>query len=215
MIKRLVIIIVLSLAAFSLNAQNINQQLTFLGIPVDGTTTDMVSALQNKGFKLENIDVIPIPTLTGKFNGKYVRIAISENYGVVDRICVIDQTKYTESQIKAQFNHLLAQFENNGKYLPHEFNQPIPSDEDISYEMSVHNKKYEAAFYLKPDISDAVEKLKIESDTSSIYKYFYEQKKFQNQMTSVVWFTIQERYGEYQISIYYDNLENRPNGDDL
>ena len=30
-----------------------------------------------------------------------------------------------------------------------------------------------------------------------------------------VWFTIAERYGEFYILLYYDNENNRPNGEDL
>ncbi len=31
----------------------------------------------------------------------------------------------------------------------------------------------------------------------------------------VIWFTILDYYGEYRIALYYENLHNRPHGEDL
>lgn len=40
-------------------------------------------------------------------------------------------------------------------------------------------------------------------------------QKLMSLVSGNVWFTIHERYGKYQIGIYYDNIKNRPDGEDL
>ena len=100
---------------------------------------------------------------------------------------VADKNRSDESQIKIRFNTLCKQFENNQKYIGLE-NQAIPEDDDISYEMTVHNKEYQAAFY---------------------------QKGEGNLEKRLVWFTISKSYGMYYILMYYDNEYNRASGEDL
>ena len=53
----------------------------------------------------------------------------------------------SDEQIKIRFNKLVGQFENNSKYTPYEESQTIDENEDISYEISVHDKQYEADFF--------------------------------------------------------------------
>lgn len=38
---------------------------------------------------------------------------------------------------------------------------------------------------------------------------------YQEMSNKMVWFRISEYYGEYRILMYYDNLYNRSNGEDL
>ena len=52
-----------------------------------------------------------------------------------------------EVDIKIRFNKLCSQFEKNGKYIPLSKNQQIDDDEDISYEILVNKKRYEALFF--------------------------------------------------------------------
>jgi len=40
-------------------------------------------------------------------------------------------------------------------------------------------------------------------------------KAIEKKIIGHVWFKITEYYGKYYISMYYDNLKNRPNGEDL
>ena len=40
-------------------------------------------------------------------------------------------------------------------------------------------------------------------------------QKIIEMMDGQVWFRIASYYGEYYLTIYYDNLSNRPNGEDL
>ncbi len=160
----------------------------FLGIPVDGTKPDMIQKLKNKGFKYDST----YDLLEGEFNGMNVSVLIATNNNKVYRICVIDNNKCDEGQIKIRFNTLCKQFENNSKYISiADFT--LSDKEDISYEMSVHKKVYQAMYY----------QIYSETDTD---------EEIENR---AVWLTIFEQYGQYQIVIYYDNGYNQANGEDL
>lgn len=192
----------------------------------------MVRQLKLKGFTYDAKD----DELTGMFNGLESNVMISENYGKVDRVCVIDAHGVDEAQIKIRYNNLIRQFKDNDKYLEMEENQPIPDDEDISYEMSVHSKTYEATFYFNPiygwtdeDNLKMAQNLRAEVDAqieSGEYQDPTEEKTAQllavmaaqrliGMVEGQVWFRIAKLYGDYYIAIYYDNMNNRPNGEDL
>ena len=124
-----------------------------------------------------------------------------------------------------RFNKLCEQFKNNSKYLSLEENQTISEDEDISYEMTVHKKRYEAIFYQKTD-TIAVAKMLMSALSP---KYTTEQlanptEELQSEMVKLsieylmkrpVWFMISDFQGKYYITMYYDNEYNRANGEDL
>ena len=84
--------------------------------------------------------------LEGEFNGQPVFISVVTENNKIYRICIFDKNETTASQIKIRFNTLCRQFEKNGKYLPVNDYQEIGESEDISYEMLVHKKEYQAAF---------------------------------------------------------------------
>lgn len=137
---------------------------------------------------------------------------------------VSDAYDISESSIRIRFNNLVRQFENNEKYSAFSENQTISDNEDISYNMSVNNKRYEAIFYQKPN-KETIAKMQ------SYLKNKYTQEERDNPTDEVVadvlkftsevfvkkcvWFMITENYGEYSITMYYDNEYNRANGDDL
>lgn len=217
--------------------------LKFLGIPVDGSKSEMVAALKDKGFRYDSNSGF----LVGDFNGRESHIGIVENHGKVYRVVVFDVNTCDAGQIKIRFNNLIHQFENsNGKYYYINQNDKIPEDEDISYEISVNNKQYSAEFIYNPlygndELRDrlinevieeeklGLEKIKDEKTAGGItYGEFYSDKDNYNQLisslvglkiiqmsNSSVWFKIFEHYGKYYIGIYYDNLVNKPNGEDL
>lgn len=129
------------------NAQD--RALKFLGIPIDGYKSEMIQKLKAKGYtysKTEGEDV-----LTGEFNGTDVNIFIGTNNNKVWRIYIADEDTRDEYQIKLRFNTLCEQFERNSRYTSFSEEQKIPMDEDISYEMNVNDKRYEAAYYQIPD----------------------------------------------------------------
>ena len=55
-----------------------------------------------------------------------------------------------EADIKIRFNKLVSQFENNKRYTSLD-KYTLSDEEDISYEMTVNNKTYEALFYQVPN----------------------------------------------------------------
>ena len=231
MIKKILTTLTLTLATIVAVAQT-PAQFKFLGIPVDGMKSPFIIQLIQKGFKYD----VKEDMLTGKFNGMESNIMVSENNGKVDRVYVIDENGCDEAQIRIRYNTLLQQFKSNEKYLELDENQPLPDDEDISYEMTVHSKTYEATFYFNPiygwtdeDNMKMAANLRAELDAqieSGEYKDPTEEKttqilqamaahKLLGMLDGQVWFRIVKRYGGYYIAMYYDNLKNRPNGEDL
>ena len=216
--------------------------LKFLGIPVDGSKSEMVEVLKSKGFEYDSESDF----LIGDFNGKKSEIGIVENHGKVYRVVVFDANTYDAGEIRIRFNNLIHQFENNDKYFYIIPNDIIPEDEDIHYEILVNKKQYIAEFRYNPLygndelrdrlINEAVEesKLSIEKtkDEKTIggitYGEFYSDKDNYDQLissivglkviqmsNSSIWFKIFEHCGKYYIGLYYDNLLNAPNGEDL
>lgn len=112
----------------------------FLGIPVDGTKSEMRQKLIKKGFKYD----AKKDYLTGKFNGRNVHLYIGTNNNKVYRIMVTDADYINEAQIKIRYNNLVNQFLNNDKYLPVSID--TIDDIDISYEMLIHKKQISASF---------------------------------------------------------------------
>lgn len=228
--KNLVTVFILFIIPIALFAQNDVTQ--FLGIPVDGNKIELIEKLKSKGFTIKPNEK---DILIGQFNGTTVNIHIVTNNNKVCRIMVADANFSKEIDIKIRFNNLLQQFKKNEKYMPASLNPEkyvIPEDEKISYEMLVNKKRYEAAFYqipLKIDTLSIAEKIKSEL----ALKYTEEQlsnptEELQKEMITTglpyileiyskksVWFMINELYGEYYITMFYDNEYNRANGEDL
>lgn len=265
-IKAFILCTVLLTLSLLCNAQD--RALKFLGIPVDGYKSEMIQNLRDKGYAYSNNGGEDV--LTGEFNGTDVNIYIGTNNNKVWRIYIADEDTRDEYQIKLRFNTLCDQFERNSRYtsLLAE-DQKIPTDEDISYEMNVNNKHYEAAFYQIPDDPNLINNIEelsarfdnlnlgqqdilafeqqveamtglfsalsaYDAETFSKYDADYfvhlgaasEDEQITMAMTlmedimsilsnRMVWFTISEYYGEYYISMYYDNGYNRASGEDL
>ncbi|MDE7154809.1 MAG: hypothetical protein K2N79_00785 [Muribaculaceae bacterium] len=220
--KRILINLFIILIAFVANAQNDVTQ--FLGIPVDGTKYEMTQKLKAKGFKPTTHDP---NVLEGEFNGVPVYLHIATNGNKVWRIMLCDKNNVNERSIQIRFNNLCQQFDNNPKYTTPYQNTLIPDDENIKYEMLVHNKRYQAAFVQKP--LDYMEKL----EAYLLTKYTPEQignptKEIHEDLCNMavefmqkyclnksVWFMISEYFGEYGITMFYDNENNKANGEDL
>ena len=173
----------------------------FMGIPVDGSPTEMIKKLKAKGFKTDEdvmqavklgiIDLDGSEVLTGRFNGERVSVFLGVEQNKVWRICLIDKYSCDETQIKIRFNTLVRQFEGNGKYVPYGVDeQTIADDEVISHQMTVNKKRYDAYFLQKGEDGTIDEK-------------------------RMVWFCISQRSDGYYICMYYDNKYNRADGSDL
>lgn len=207
--------------------------LKFLGIPVDGSKSEMVAALKSKGFRYDSNSGF----LVGDFNGRESHIGIAENHGKVYRVVVFDANTYDAGEIRNRFNNLIHQFENNDKYYYIVPNDIIPEDEDIHYEIIVHKKQYIAEFIYNPlygndelrdkVINEAVEESKENIKDEKDIEFYSDKDNYDKLISAIVsskviqmsnssvWFKIFEHYGEYYIGLYYDNLLNAPNGEDL
>ena len=224
--KILLFLVLCFISIFSMAQTDVTK---FLGIPVDGSKSEMIRKLKTKGFK-QSPDAADV--LTGKFNGTDVNVYIVTNNDKVCRIMVYDKNTMNETDIRIRFNVLCEQFKNNSKYCSLSEEDPkIKEDEDISYEMSVHNKRYEADFYQILDttttnykeefkylVYSKYTKEQIENPSEEILQDIYkmENNYVRDKVTKKsVWFMICEYYGKYYIAIFYDNEYNSANGEDL
>ena len=238
--KKLITILVLALCSYTLAAQNSNEgTLKFLGIPIDGSKSQMIEQIKAKGFTFNSYR----DCLQGQFNGKNVDVYVVDNHGVTYRVFVAFP-ETDEYEIRSEFNHLLSQFLRNDKYVPMRECEVIDQKEDISYEMTVNKKQYGASFaYISPDIftpeqtriiHDFVEKAKTmseaemknlseslaasfitESEASSPEEILASMNRISSLLSGNVWFKILRDGSDYQIGLYYDNIKNMPNGEDL
>lgn len=228
--KRIIVFCFAIMIAFAASAQkNVTK---FLGIPVDGSKTAMIQKLKAKGFTYKASS----DHLEGEFNGHNVQLSVVTNNNKVYRIMVIENIGMSESDAKIRFNTLCNQFKNNGKYVPSDFvgDFGIASDVDLSYELNVDNKRFEASYYQASES---------ELDTTGLFDWAsqqiletYTEEQLQNmdeeqirilEIALVfkylemkcghksVWFMLDSNYGVYRILLYYDNELNRANGEDL
>lgn len=197
----------------------------FLGIPVDGTKSSMIQKLKAKGFKYND----RLDYLTGEFNGVSVRVYVVTNNNRVWRIMLQDLYPSSETDIKIRFNNLCRQFKKNEKYLMLSLLPEISDDEDISYKMTVENKRYEATFSQRIDLKKSEEEvrselLKIYSKEKLDNPTEEENEEIRSKEYEIiidkwykrsVWFMIDGEYGRYRILMYYDNGYNRSDGEEL
>ncbi len=217
------------LLMFSITVHAQQDVTRFLGIPVDGSKSEMIQKLKEKGFRYDPTENF----LTGEFNGVDVRIYVVTTKNKVSRIGVADVNTVDETNIRIRFNNLCEQFADNPKYTSLADNCMIPEDEDISYEMLVHDKRYEAIFH---QLAFDEKGWTAKSDPELLSKYTEEQlehptAEIETEIAAVrlrrkledfyscskrpVWFMISDFYGKYYIIMYYDNEYNRANGEDL
>lgn len=227
--KKLIFSLLATLLTLSLYAQN--DVTTFLGIPVDGFKSEMRQKLIAKGFTPKKVGTNEY--LEGEFNGTDVHIYIATNNNKVYRIMVCDANTQDEANIKIRFNRLVNQFKNNKKYTSLD-QYTISDTEDISYEMNVHKKNFDALFYQNPDM-EKVDTLALQNKIREQLLKKYKPEQLENPTEEMnqeaqaiamsigmdmifkkpVWFRICEHYGKYFITIFYDNEYNHANGEDL
>ena len=227
--KKLLFSLLATLLTLSLYAQN--DVTTFLGIPVDGFKSEMRQKLIAKGFTPKKVGNNEY--LEGEFNGTDVHIYIATNNNKVYRIMVCDANTQDEANIKIRFNKLVNQFENNKRYTALD-QYTISDTEDISYEMLVHKKNFDALFFQNPDM-EKVDTLALQNKIREQLLEKYKPEQLENPTEEMnqevqaiamrigmdmifkkpVWFRICESYGEYYITMYYDNEYNHANGEDL
>ena len=227
--KRIFLFYIMAIMAISMSAQN--DVTTFLGIPVDGFKSEMKQKLVSKGFVPKKVGTNEF--LEGEFNGTDVRVYIVTNNNKVYRIMLCDVNTRDEADIKNRFNKLVSQFENNKRYTSLD-KYTLSDEENILYEMTVNKKNYEALFYQVPN-KEKVDTLALQKKVRNELLSKYTEAELKNpseeitkeiQNTAIkigmemmfmkpVWFRICESYGEYYITMFYDNEYNHANGEDL
>ena len=225
-LKKIIQIFILLILPLALYAQKDVTQ--FLDIPVDGFKPEMIKKLKSKGYTIKSEDI-----LVGEFNGTDVNIGIATNNNKVWRIAVMDANYTDETNIKIRFNNLIRQFMNNERYVTEPDSTiakyTIPKEDDISYEITVHKKRYEAVFYQKSIKYDSLSRdLKRKKDLLT-QKDSLNDKEFEilkpllvelvtesmNSINKPVWFMIEEKYGKYRILMFYENEYNKADGSGL
>lgn len=221
------VLLLMSLPMVSFGQQEVTK---FLGIPVDGSKAEMIRKLKEKGFT-------PSPlrgdVLEGEFNGAEVNVHVATNNNRVWRIMVADKNQVGGTDIKIRFNNLCRQFQESEKYLSSSLSGfTIPADEDIDYEITVHDKRYEAVYAQLPEVVDTIAVMQslipvlmkkytveqIRNPTEEVQKDINE--TIATYMVDIllmrqVWFSISKFRGEYYITMFYDNKYNEANGEDL
>lgn len=198
----------------------------FLDIPVDGYKPEMIQKLKSKGFTINRYKE---DVLNGEFNGTDVNVIIATNNNKVWRIAVFDVNPTDETNIKIRFNNLVQQFVNNNRYSKEADSTiakyMIPKDENLSYEIIVNKKRYEAVFYQKSlkydsltkeaEILNAKDKMNDKEKERAVELIVELFREKMNSLNKQAWFMIKEDNGEYRIVIYYDNENNKANGSGL
>ena len=158
--------------------------ITFKGIPIDGSIIDFSISVEKLGYA--NIEYEDDVVFYGEFNGQKSFIIPQTVNNKVWRVVIVDVKSTDKNSIIARFNELFNQFMNNPKY-KHYDGDTINYDENIDYEILVHDKRYSATFCL--------------SDTK---------------INGLVWFTISRQHSnEFIITMFYENWDNKANGSEL
>lgn len=198
----------LMLLTLSLNAQD--NVMKFMGIPIDGTKSEMISKLVDKGFAPEQIEidlenaqneVIRLGGeitegrvrerdgeyfMHGYFDGKRSKVIISSYNNKVYQIMVAIEDSYTELNGKIQFNLYVEQL--NKKYTnPIDYDFSIDLERDLSVPYDNNIRAFFTAAYDENDKPHGMVSLEMSHP----------------------------RYKEFYIAFRYYNADNMPNGDDL
>lgn len=221
--------ILLSIAMCCLSMISMGQKdvTKFLGIPVDGSKSEMIRKLKAKGFSQNPYS----GALEGVFNGCNVFIKVITNNDKVCRVMICDAGSMDETNIKNRFNILCKQFSRNSKYYPSGKSYMLKEDERISYEMIVNKKRYEAVYFQMPDTSLSSYKEELQNVIASTYteeelnnpskevldgiREISSRYEFDKAVNKSVWFMIDRDADEYYIRMFYDNEYNRSHGEDL
>lgn len=152
----------------------------FMGVPVDGTLENMLTALQLKGFTVTDRTK---GFLKGQFNGQKVDVGISTNHGKVDRVMVMFPQQYDTYGVWQQYNALLNQFDHLDKYANSSHTPYL-----------TYKQEYTA-----------------DDERRSSAVYVLKNETYKQTPSAKVWF----RFSKGRVYLYYDNVNNRPNGEDL
>lgn len=196
---------VLFLLFFIVASLVVNAQVDFMGIPVEGTASEMKAQLKKKGFR-EAPSIYDNNFMVGQFYNREVLLSIHvNNENVVYCISVgfMNSVEDAEQLDKISairlFNDLLSSFDRNAKY-----EDVTPLIQTTYPEMNINN-----------DVLNYGENLwhKINSDGVNYHSYYRQLPK--DNLNSVHFGILPDNlYDRYGVIIWYENLKNRKSGDE-
>lgn len=206
----------------------------FMGIPVDGTKSEMISKLQAKGFTR-----VPGASdlFEGEFNGTDVWLSFVTNKNKIWRICVIDKIKISEASIKIRYNTVYRQFLNNSKYVYAGGDSELSEKIEIQYEMLVNKKSFQSLFFQLPPLLAEARSQYLDQEPTATFGMFVSQlpsylsnldsdkaTQFINELSEFSEGIVNNKVSisiirylsdQYALAIYYDNGYNEASGEDL
>ena len=222
--RRFLFTFVLLMTSFSFVAAQ-NNITEFLGIQLDGTKSEMIKKIEEKGFKYDQEN----GRLTGIYEKEEVQLEVETNdSGKVWRIVLFDKNFRNEIDIRDRFNSLFKQFSKNYMHLS---GSNIPKKESIIE--GIKTDKYRADFGQVFKEVDAKQVAAIIMERYSKDKLkelvftekFSVAKQFVNESVSIlsdlakqrlIWFKIEDNSGQYRIVMFFQNEKNKPqNGGNL
>ncbi|MBO5838053.1 MAG: hypothetical protein J6R06_00030 [Bacteroidales bacterium] len=187
--KRIIFAICTILCANVLFAQR--DATMFLGIPIEGTKSDMIEKLEAFGFSYNSNNGY----MEGWFNDEKVWLNLKSQNRKVVEIAVIDKKTRTRNNIINRFNKLVEQFDANKNYS----NLFTPDQKiNVSFGHMVTDPAGRSATFFQKDKYGLPDQEK---------RVWVEIKKKDGL------YIISEP--EYYIVIHYENLNNKSNGSDL
>ena len=198
----------LMLLTLSLNAQDINV-IKFMGIPIDGPKSEMISKLEEKGFvtvegirRIENAEQ-ELERLGGEvtggkmrendqeyfmdgyFDGKGCKIIIMPYNKKVYQVMVVFNEAYSEINAKIQFNLYVEQL----------------------------SKKYTLFYNFANDILDKDMEMPFDNPIKAVFTTANDESDKPHGMITLE--MSHPRYKEFYLAFRYYNMDNMPNGEDL
>ena len=230
---RKIAFILLMLLTLSLNAQDNDEIIKFVGIPVDGTKSEMISKLKQKGFTFDN----DANLFKGEFNGDKISGIIQTYKDKVFGIrFMYDVSGYSKTMVINRFNSLVLKYDTNEKYQSNIAFDKITDDidtyqidpyENIGNEMR-NGKIYKAQYHYKygKNLSDTTGlvqyKKEMPEDLASFIESNYGDSGFEAlyirhklEQDVVQFYIIDMGYDEFNIMFDYYNRRNAPNDEDL
>ena len=217
--------------------------LKFLGIPVDGSKSKMVKALKSKGFEYDSESDFLIGDFNGREShigivenhGKVYRVVVfdastydagqirirfnnlihqfensNDKYFYIVPNNPIPEDEDIHYEILVNKKQYIAEFLYNPLYGNDELRDRLINEATEESKLFLEEKKDEKNI-------DGITFGEFYSDKDNYDKLisFHLGLKVIQMSNGSVWFEIFEHYGKYYIGLYYDNLLNKPNGEDL
>lgn len=196
---------------------------TFRGVPIGGSKEYVEEQLNALGYRR---DFPAAEYLEGEFNGEDVKVYVHTHQGTVDRIKV--EFPYERDDVaRVKYNNLISRFGRNEKFTSLVNIPRISAEID---DKKASKNLYDATYFQLTDGTNIsswrteVNSKVVRTTGTTVDKISHEELEeclngmsptLLSKVAGVVWVSF-ESYGPlYRVVLYYDNLDNRPRGEDL